>query len=198
MRLHQLLSDEKCRFRGLADDERRDLAGLGPREAAAVRAARRRELSRAREREQLLDSVDRLATFGVRHELRARGWDCCWPDYPEEARSPGRWPGSPDGGFPEQLSLRIPADLEHQVRAACWYTSADAIAALLEWRARYPRVVPRRHRAPAGQESALEAYRRLAARVTTTGEIWRAGIQRGIDACHTLRSPHRHSLPTAP
>ncbi|MFJ8697067.1 hypothetical protein [Streptomyces roseolilacinus] len=198
MKLHQLLSLEKVRCRQFTDDERWNSAGLGSREAAAVRAARRLELTRARERGELLDSVDRLATLGVRRELTSRGWDHLWPDYPEEARGPGRWPGSPDGGFPEKLTLRLPADLEHQVRAACWHTSADAIAALLDWRDRYPRVVPRRHRAPAGQECALEAYRRLSARVTTTGEIWRAGIRRGIDACHALGRSRRHRFPTAP
>jgi hypothetical protein len=198
VRIRQLLSDEKCRYRELTDDERWELAGLTPREAAAVRATRRRELSRARERGELLDSVDRLATLGVRRELQARGWDHSWPDCPEEARGPGRWPGSSDGGFPEKLSLRLPVDLVYQVRAACWHTSADAIAALLDWRDRYPRGVPRRHQAPAGQESALETYRLLAARVTTTGEIWRGGIQRGIDACHALRHSRPRCFPAAP
>ncbi|MFH9400592.1 hypothetical protein [Streptomyces sp. NPDC017638] len=132
-----------------------------------------------------MDSVDRLAALGLRRELQWRGWDHSWPDYPEEARGPGRWPGSQDGGFPEKISLRLPADLDHQVRSACWHTSADAIAALLDWRERYPDVVPRRGTVPEEQEDILLAYRRLAARVTTTGEIWRAAIRRGIEVSRT-------------
>lgn len=183
VQLNQLLKNERRRSKELADSRQWNLAGLSHREVAAVRAARRLQLSRARECEELLDSVDRLATLGVRRELQSRGWDRSWPDYPAEARGPGRWPGSQDGGFPEKLSLRLPVDLEHQVRSACWYTSADAIEALLDWRDRYPQVVPRRHKAPAGQENALQEYRQLAARVTTTGEVWRAGIRRGLEAC---------------
>ncbi|MCX5174322.1 hypothetical protein ACFWBF_35565 [Streptomyces sp. NPDC060028] len=148
-----------------------------------MRALRRLDVAMARDREELVDSLDRLAALGVRRELQAQGWDRPWPGCPEEARGPGRWPGSRDGGFPERLSLRLPVDLASKVRDACWYTSADAIAALLDWRDRYPRVRPRRHWAPPGQEEALEIYRRLAARVTTPGEVWRAGIQRGIDLC---------------
>ncbi|MFE9724331.1 hypothetical protein ACFYQ5_12265 [Streptomyces sp. NPDC005794] len=182
VKLHQLLPAEKFRCKALMEDERWTLAGLSRFEAAAVRATRRLELSKVRERGEILDSLDRLAALGVRLELAARGWACPWPDYPEEARGPGKWPGSRDGGFPEKLSLRLPADLEHQVRAACWHTSAAAITSLRGWRDRYPQVVPRRRWAPAGQESALETYRQLADRVTTTGDIWRAGIQRVIDA----------------
>ncbi|WP_143051615.1 MULTISPECIES: hypothetical protein [unclassified Streptomyces] len=182
VQLHQLLKNERRLAKELADSRQLDLAGLSHREVAAVRAARRLQLFRARERGELLDSVDRLAALGVLRELQSRGWDRSWPDYPEEARGPGRWPGSQDGGFPEKMSLRLPVDLEHRVRSACWYTSADAIEALLDWRDRYPQIVRRRHEAPAGQEKALQEYRRLAARVTTTGEVWRAGIRRGIEA----------------
>ncbi|MFF9480630.1 hypothetical protein [Streptomyces sp. NPDC014733] len=135
-----------------------------------------------RERGLLLDSLDALATLGVRREVADRGWDRPWPACPPQARGLGRWPGSADGGFPEQLPLRLPAVLENQVRAACWYTSAGAIEALEVWRRRYPQVIPRRRWAPSGLESALETYDRLAARVTTTGEIWRAGIERGMAA----------------
>lgn len=188
VKLHQLLRHQKCRCKELADDERWNSAGLSRLEAAAVRAARRLELSGLRERGELVDSIDRLAALGVRREMQSRGWDRSWPDCPEEARGPGRWPGSQEGGFPEKLPFRLPSVLAHQVRAACWHTSVDAIAALLDWRDRYPQVMPRRHWAPAGQEIALETYRQLAARVTTTGEIWRAGIERGIDACRAL--PH--------
>ncbi|QLH23603.1 hypothetical protein [Streptomyces sp. Rer75] len=134
-----------------------------------------------------MDSIDALAAVGVREELQARGWDRRWPACPEEARSLGRWPGSRDGGFPEQLPLRLPARLERQARAACWYTSAEAIDALRDWRAQYPHVKPSRRWAPAGLESALEEYDQLASLVTTTGEIWRAGIEHGMNAvavCH--------------
>ncbi|MFD9817157.1 hypothetical protein [Streptomyces sp. NPDC059080] len=135
-----------------------------------------------RERGQLLDSLDALATLGVRRELADRDWNRPWPACPPQARDLGRWPGSADGGFPEQLPLRLPTSLENQVRAACWYTSFEAIEALEDWRRRYPQVIPRRRWAPAGLESALDAYDQLALRVTTTGEIWRAGIERGMDA----------------
>ncbi|GAA3162801.1 MULTISPECIES: hypothetical protein [Streptomyces] len=179
-RLRELLCGQRQWRRELAAGERWSTKGLGRREASAVRAAWRQELAGLRERGQLLDSLDALATLGVRREVAHRGWDRPWPACPPQARDLGRWPGSADGGFPEQLSLRLPASLENQVRAACWYASYEAIEALEEWRLRYPQVMPRRRWAPTGLESALAAYDRLAARVITTGEIWRAGIRHGM------------------
>ncbi|WP_399087913.1 hypothetical protein ACGH2B_12190 [Streptomyces sp. BBFR2] len=168
--------------RELAADERWSTSGLSRREASAVRARWRQELAEMREHGRLLDSLDALAALGVRREMAARGWDRPWPACPPQARDLGRWPGSADGGFPEQLPLRLPVGLENQVRAACWYTSYEAIEALVEWRRRHPQVIPRRRWAPPGLEDALDAYDRLAARVTTTGEIWRAGVERGMHA----------------
>lgn len=56
------------------------------------------------------------------------------------------------------------------MRAACWHTSADAIGELRDWRDRYPDALPTRAFRNEHDDEAL------AARVTTTGTIWRAAI----------------------
>lgn len=161
---------------------------LSRRRSTEVRAAWRQRLAVMRHEGELLDTLDALAAFGVRSELRERGWDRRWPACPPAARTAGRWPGSREGGYPEQLSFRLPAFLEHQVRAACWYTSAVAITELQDWQDRYRPILPKRRRPPTGLEHIFDIYDRLAARITTTGAIWRAGIQRGIEAAAAQQS----------
>ncbi|MGW4803102.1 hypothetical protein [Kitasatospora sp. NPDC004272] len=164
----------------LAADERWSVKGLSRRDAAAMRAAWRTELARLREEGELLDSVDRLAVLGIREELRARGWERRWPTVPEEALDPGRWPGSRGGAYPEAVPLRLSAPLARQVRGACWHTSAKAIGALRDWRDANPGIVP-------GRSGELEEYERLAAQVTTVGDVWRGGLRRGLEAAKDMR-----------
>jgi hypothetical protein len=84
----------------------------------------------------------------------------------------GRWPGSRDGGWPEKIVARLPADLVAQVHAACWHTSKHAIEALRRWRDTHPAVVLARED--------LTVYEDLAAQVTTTGRVWRAAVDRAL------------------
>ncbi|MFI8932362.1 hypothetical protein ACIG3E_32445 [Streptomyces sp. NPDC053474] len=167
--------------------------GLTRAQAAAVRAAWRSEQRRLRAAGELLDVRDALVEYGVREELRVRGWDRAWDPAPEEAWDQGRWPGSRDrglGGYPERVSARLEAALVAQTVAACWWTSWPAIQALRAWRDANPGLTPPRYRL--GEEDLkhvggpLAAYERLAVGVTTTGEIWRAGITRGLERAAAL------------
>ncbi|MEU8623117.1 hypothetical protein [Streptomyces sp. NPDC048623] len=177
----------------LAEDERWDVSGLRRVEAAQVRAAWRQELARLRQAGELLDTIDVLAMHGIELELRARGWwDRRWPAVPEEAMDPGRWPGSRDGGYPKMVPLRVPQPLARRVYAACWHTSAQPIAALRDWRDRHPGIVPPRwlvseYGGRGKLSGPLREYLDLAFQVTTVGDVWRGGLERGIKAGATLR-----------
>ncbi|WP_052230634.1 hypothetical protein [Streptomyces sp. CT34] len=178
-------------YRGeLASDDRWSVAGLTRQEAARVRAAWRRELGRLRQAGELLDTIDVLAIHGIELELRARGWwDRRWPAVPEEAMDPGRWPGSRDGGSPKGVPLRLPQPLARRVYAACWHSSVKSIEALRSWRDRHPGMVPARYFADLEDlEGPLKEYARLANDVTTVGDVWRGGLERGIEAGAALRS----------
>ncbi|OLZ63634.1 hypothetical protein AV521_38235 [Streptomyces sp. IMTB 2501] len=184
--LRDLLNQERKRRIALAAESRWSTERLSRRLATEVRWAWRQRLTAIRREGELLDTLDALVTFGVRQELRERGWDHPWPAYPSRARNAGRWPGSKEGGYPEKLTFRIPAGLESQVRAACWHTSARAIYELQDWQDRYRLMLSKRQWAPASLEPALDVYDRLAAKVTTTGAIWRGGVRRGIEAAARL------------
>ncbi|MFF4741318.1 hypothetical protein ACFY2W_36355 [Streptomyces sp. NPDC001262] len=188
-RLTEEIKAQKKYRTELAGDERWSVSGLSRQEAAAVRAAWRRELARLRQAGELLDTIDVLAIHGIELELRARGWwDRRWPAVPEEAMDPGRWPGSRDGGYPKSVPLRLPQPLARRVYAACWHTSVKSIEALRAWRDRNPGVVPPRYLPSLEDlEGPLEEYARLAGQVTTVGDVWRGGLERGIQAGATLR-----------
>ncbi|MFJ6753247.1 hypothetical protein ACIQNI_34505 [Streptomyces sp. NPDC091266] len=168
--------------------------GLSREDAAAVRDRWRLEVERLRGSAQLLDTIDALAACGIGQELAERGWDKAakeWPEVPSEARSlGGRWPGSRTGGFPESIPLRLPSELAEQVLAACWHTSVESIRKIRKWRDMYPDLVPSAA-APSADEleglpDPLAEYEQLAAKVTTVGVIYRAGIRRGIAAAELL------------
>ncbi|WND32795.1 hypothetical protein RI578_42625 (plasmid) [Streptomyces sp. BB1-1-1] len=162
--------------RALAGSARWDVRGLSRSEAAVVRAGWRREVARLRDAGEVLDTVDALAVFGVRREVEVRGWCRVWPEAGEEFAGMGRWPGARDGGYPEAVSFRLPAGLAWQVRAGCWSVSAEAVAALRDWRDRYPGIV--RRRPEPGGEVALAEYERLADQIVTVGDVLRAGLRR--------------------
>lgn len=125
-------------------------------------------LAGLRERGALLDTVPAVVTLGARRMLAARGWDHDWPPLPPEARLPGRWPGSVDLGVPERIVVRLDPALVERVRAACWHTSAPAMAQLRAWRDRNPGVV--------FDDAALGEYAELARQVVTPGDAWRDGL----------------------
>ncbi len=182
-RMTDVLEQEKRRRRILSSADEWQCHGLSRSAAADVRVRWRREVCRLREGGELLDTVDVLATHGIKAELGARGWDGVWPEVPEEARSlGGRWPGSRDGGYPESIPLRLPSELADRVLAACWHTSAESIRGLRDWRDEHPDIeVPRQVPGRPGEWTGpLAEYERLAASVTTVGEIYRAGLRRGL------------------
>lgn len=121
----------------------------------------------------VLDTLAAAIEWGARQELAARGWNHEWPEPAREAYAKGRWPGSTDEAVPDVIHVRVDADLEAQVRAACWATSAEAITALRVWRDEHPDKV--------FQIRELAKYNKLAAQVTTTGDIWRAAVDRAVD-----------------
>jgi hypothetical protein len=151
------------------DAERWPVQGLRAAERAEQRAERAAWLRAARERGELLDTNGVLLTHGVRGELARRGWDTDWPPAPVGVDLGGRWWGSMETGYPDRVTCSLPVGLVDQVRAACWWTSKNAIAGLMAWRDEHPGPVPR-------YGLARERYERLAAEVTVPGEIWRAGL----------------------
>ncbi|MFJ3206292.1 hypothetical protein [Streptomyces sp. NPDC086989] len=185
------LAEQRAYRLKLQGDEQWSVRGLRRQEAAGVRAAWRREQERLRRAGELLDTVDVLAAHGIELELRDRDWwDRRWPAVPDEAMDPGRWPGSRDGGYPKQVPLRLPQPLARKTYAACWHSSYKAILELRKWREQNPGIVPRRVRRRTGGRGVaeLEEYERLAAQVTTVGDVYRAGLLRGIGAAEALRS----------
>jgi len=184
--LKPLYKAEQRRARQLALMEPWDARGLPGREAVERRAAWYAHRAELREDGQLLDTLDAVVMLEVRAELRGRGWDRPWPALPAEALVPGRWPGSRDGGYPEKIPVRLPAELAARVRAACWHTSAEAIGQLRDWRDRYPDALPTRAFRDDHEDQALAEYEALAAIVTTTGAVWRAAIGRLVEAIPSL------------
>ena len=114
----------------------------------------------------IVDSIPAVLEYGTRLALAEREWDHDhWPAAPPEARLGGRWPGSTSTGTGEHFAVRLDAALFGQVRAACWWTSAEAMVALRTWRDRHPGIV--------FSYDALDDCDKLSAKVTTVGVIWR-------------------------
>ncbi len=143
--------------------------GAGAGERAALRGRLAEHLAGLRQAGELLDTIAAVVETGARRELARRGWDHDWPPVPAEARLQGRWPGSRDHAVPERLVVRVDDVLATRVRAACWWTSEPAIRELRAWRDRHPGLVL--------AQVELEEYERLSLLVTTTGDLWRAGLR---------------------
>ncbi|MDX2939303.1 hypothetical protein [Streptomyces ipomoeae] len=156
---------------------RAQLKGLTPAQKDALRAEQRQTLDALRSRGSLLDKRDLLIAFGLRQELQARGWDRSRAGAEWEEIPMGFFPAALVSSYPESLSLFLPASVVEQVRAGCWSSSRDAIRRLQKWRADYSAAVLQSREGPPEAE-----YRRLAAGVTTTGEVYRAGVRRGLHA----------------
>jgi hypothetical protein len=192
-RLTDALEEQKTRRTVLSASDRWQTRGLTRNEAARVRASWRAEVARMRQMGELLDTVDALAVFGISQELEAHGWaKRRFRQAPTEARLPGRWPGSRDGGYRESVQIRLPSVVVEKVLNACWGTSAPFIARLRDWRDRNPGIVV--PRGALGDTEELVGppaeYERLAAHVTTVGDIYRAGLRRGIETAESLASQY--------
>ncbi|MFI1018137.1 hypothetical protein [Streptomyces sp. NPDC020965] len=181
-RVRAAADEHKSRRVKLSAQPRWSTRRLPREQAAEVRAAWREEVRRLRTEGLLLDTHDALIEFGVREEMRVRGWDRQWDEAPEEAWDQGRWPGSRDSGHPGRLAARLDAVLVGQVVAACWHTSSPAIRAIRVWRDNHPGITPPRHHQDGTRKDVgpLAEYEHLARQITTTGTIWRAGITHGL------------------
>ncbi|QKW48246.1 hypothetical protein [Streptomyces buecherae] len=165
------------------------LKTIAPAQRALLRGEQDQELHTLRSQGELLDTRDVLVAFGLRQEVQARGWDHPWPDVdPDEIPLGGVSVGTGMRRYPETLSLRLPATLVEQVRAGCWSASKESIRQLQQWRDDHPAAVLRPE-VIAPEEQAAAEYRRLAASVTTTGGIYRAGIRRGLHAALQMAPP---------
>jgi hypothetical protein len=164
---------------------RAQLKGLTPAQKDTLRAEQRQALDVLRSRGSLLDKRDLLIAFGLRQELQARGWDRSWTGAEWEEIPGELLPAALVSSHPESLSLSLPATVVEQVRAGCWSSSRESIRRLRQWRADYSAAVLQSRKGPPEAE-----YERLAAGVTTTGEVYRAGIRRGLQAAmHTPTPP---------
>ncbi|OIJ63252.1 hypothetical protein [Streptomyces mangrovisoli] len=163
------------------------LKNLNPAQRGDLMAEQYLELRTLRRQGELLDTRDALVAFGLRQEVQARGWDHPWPDVDLVEIPLGRFPGGTGtGSYPETLSLRLPGMLVDQVSAGCWSTSKESIHRLWQWRDDHAPAVLRPHATRPEEQAAAAEYQRLSAGVTTTGEVYRAGIHRGLRAAlHT-------------
>ncbi|WP_369394795.1 hypothetical protein AB5J72_50380 [Streptomyces sp. CG1] len=129
------------------------------------------------------DSRCALFTGALVLEIAERGWDREWPETPHQSR--GRLPGSTNGSWPEKITLRVPVDLVQTVHAAIWHTHKEEIGKLRDWRDQHPRPRPTRASRAGCDAAALEEYQRLAATITTPGDLWRAAVARGLNLVRT-------------
>lgn len=121
----------------------------------------------------LLATHSAALEWGVRAELAERGWlERDWPQVPDRARLPGRWPGSRDTGAPNVMVVPVDTALAERVLAACWWTSTDAMTKLRAWREAHPGLE---------YETALDNYEELSRQVTTPGDVWRRALGRVFD-----------------
>ncbi|WP_328508294.1 hypothetical protein OG981_53760 [Streptomyces mirabilis] len=165
------------------------LTGMTSREAAARRGRWDDEKAELRRRGQLIDSLDSLVTAGLCRALEKRGWNREWDLIPRQAKTRGRTCGSPGSGWPEQISVRLPADLVHTVYAACWHTSKEARDALEKWQTRYPKARPNLPLRTRCDADALAEYRELCAKINHRGDVWRDAVASGIGIARTTLDP---------
>ncbi|MFB7345002.1 hypothetical protein [Streptomyces hydrogenans] len=166
------------------------IVGLTSREAAARRSRWAEEKDEQRRRGVLTDSLRALITGALAQEVAERGWDGL-ERYGLPHQSRGRLPGSPQGSWPESITVALPIDLFIAVHAGCWNTSKEAVGKLRDWKERHPKARPNRPSRPGCSPQALEEYQYYAAKVLTTGEIWREAVKRGLKRVEPHLSPRR-------
>ncbi|WP_326615186.1 hypothetical protein OG949_40545 (plasmid) [Streptomyces scopuliridis] len=164
-----------------------DTRGLDRRTAAARRARWELQKEQLRRSGQLFDSRRALVTAGLAHVITDRGWDRQdLPPVPGQFR--GRWVGSVNIGFSEQISVDLPADLVNRARAGCYHYSRLATDALHKWHERNPRATPTRPNRPGCDPEEYAEYTRLTDLVLTPGAIWRDAVKTGIIMAQALSS----------
>ena len=164
---------------------RKQLKGLTPSQQNTLRAEQRQALDDLRSRGSLLDKrglLDRRTGYARNYRTGAgtapgRVWN-------GRRMPPELVPAAMGNSYPESLSLSLPATLVEQVGAACWSSSRESIGRLRQWRADYTAAAPPSRETPPAAE-----YRRLAAGVTTTGQVYRAGNRRGLQAALQTPTP---------
>ena len=161
--------DERAKISRRKRWQGRNDAELGGAERARHRAALQAHLRELRHTGDLLDTIPAVVEFGAWMLLEDRGWNHDWPKLPDEARLPGRWPGSREIGLPERITVKVGAQIADRMRAACWFTSAKAIAELHAWRDTHPGKVY--------DQDLLDEYEELAAQVDTPGDAWRDSLE---------------------
>ncbi|MFE2045916.1 hypothetical protein ACFXAZ_34355 [Streptomyces sp. NPDC059477] len=178
----------------------------------AARAARgrvRTEFARLRKTGKLAGTRDLVVAREVRAELKRRGMTGAYEPVPvAQAGASGR----PVGSSPRKqgrlgddrttltsrLAVRLPADLGDQLVRACYWESAPAVKALLEWQDRWgdgPEVIMREAErngalnvitmfvaalAPRPDADSLLEKVRLQDMVVTTGDIIRSAVKHAI------------------
>jgi hypothetical protein len=156
---------------------RRPEKGLTLLELAQWRAKTAKLLAAERRAGRILDTKGAVLEYGARLELAERGWDQAeFPDVPDWVRLSGRWPGSRDGGYPDQLVTRVDPELAERVLRACWAHSGEAVLGVLAWREQNPDVVY--------DVAELERYDAFSAQIITPGDLWRAGLRRVVPWPH--------------
>jgi hypothetical protein len=142
-------------------------------ERAEWRAQTAKLLAAERREGRILDTRGAVLEYGARLELAERGWgEVEFPDVPDWVRLSGRWPGSRDGAYPDQLVTRVDPTLAERVLRACWAHSGEAVLGVLAWREENPDVVY--------DVAELDRYDALTAKVMTPGDLWRAGLSRVV------------------
>ncbi|CAM5426746.1 hypothetical protein [Streptomyces avidinii] len=169
-------------------DNMADTCGLDRRTAAARRARWELQKEQLRRAGQLFDSRRALVTAGLVQVITERGWDRQdLPAVPGQSR--GRWVGSANFGFSEQLSVDLPADLVVRAKAGCYHVSRPATDALHKWHERNPGATQTRPNRPGCDPYEYAEYTRLAAQVLTTGRIWRDAVKTGVAMAQALSAP---------
>ncbi|WP_152513489.1 hypothetical protein [Nocardiopsis baichengensis] len=152
--------------------------GIAPSQVRERRRARRRYAAQLRASGTVRPTANELVADVLSTELAGRGWLAGQLVSPDPEQLPvSRWPGTGTGrlgaGYPGTVYARVSAELVRRTVAGCWSVSAEPIRALLEWRDAHPRLTSRR-----ADREAWAEYDRLAAKVLTPGDVYRAALER--------------------
>ena len=157
-------------------------------ERARLLAAARIEFERLRAAGEFRGSHTLLVLPALRAILAERGWDTRrWRPIPADALRHGRPWGTHDAGYDARVALRLDDALAERITRACYWSSAPAVARLQRWyddHGDHWRGQLHTTGEPwtgAGPSRAdLRERQDLVAKITTTGDIGRAAIDRTL------------------